>query len=71
MMMARISTDVMRLFWFLCAFVISTSLSIAQQDDYVEGYIKGVDSEGIELPLLGANLYWLDTQSGTTADENG
>ena len=71
MMMVRINTNVMRLFWFLCVFTISTSQLLAQQDDYIDGYIIGADSEGNELPLLGANVYWLDTQVGTTADENG
>jgi hypothetical protein len=61
----------MRLFYYLCALVISTSQLLAQQNDFVDGYIKGVDAEGDELPLLGANVYWLDTQTGTTADENG
>jgi hypothetical protein len=61
----------MRLFWYLCALIISASQLLAQQNDYVDGYIKGVDADGEDLPLLGANVYWLGTQTGTTADENG
>ena len=61
----------MRLFWFLCALVLFTTPILAQEDDYIDGYIKGMNAEGHEHPLLGANVYWLDTQVGTTADENG
>ena len=61
----------MRLFWFLCALVLFATPILAQEDDYIDGYIKGMNAEGHEHPLLGANVYWLDTQVGTTADENG
>jgi len=61
----------MRIIWLLCALSLFASPVLAQQDDYIDGYIKGLDAEGLEHPLLGANVYWLDTQVGTTADENG
>ena len=44
---------------------------LSQQTGYIEGYVKEKDAEGNEIPLLGANVYWLDTLVGTTADENG
>jgi hypothetical protein len=61
----------MRIIWFLLALFLFASPVLAQEDDYIDGYINGIDAEGNEHPLLGANVYWLDTQVGTTADENG
>jgi outer membrane receptor for ferrienterochelin and colicin len=55
---------------FLALFLITFSV-FAQEDSYIQGYIKGKDGAGNVEPLFGANIYWLDTLLGTTADENG
>jgi outer membrane receptor for ferrienterochelin and colicin len=61
----------MRIF-FLTAFLTFIILPLfAQQSKFVKGYIKGVDENGHEHPLLGANVYWLDTLIGTTSNEVG
>jgi len=61
----------MRSYFLLVALTLITLPIIAQQNKYVKGYIKGIDEQGHEHPLLGANVYWSDTLVGTTADEKG
>ena len=71
MMMEQKNTRLMRIYFFMAALILISLPIFAQQNKYVKGYIKGKDEHGHEHPLLGANVYWLDTLVGTTADEMG
>lgn len=53
----------MRIFTILCLFLLSATKLTAQ--------ITGEVRDGYGEPLPGANIYWLNTSDGTTADESG
>lgn len=56
----------MRIIIIICSFFLVLGLS-AQQN----AIIKGKVLEQGDLPLVGANIYWLGTNSGGSSDENG
>ena len=41
----------MRIIWFLSALFLLASPALSQEDDYIDGYIKGIDVEGNEHPF--------------------
>ena len=53
----------MRIFTILCLFLLFATKLTAQ--------ITGEVRDGYGEPLPGANIYWLNTSDGTTADESG
>jgi hypothetical protein len=55
------------LFIFLLIFPISLSLKAQQEKDFIKGKVL----EENEHPVVGANIYWLNTNIGTITDANG
>jgi len=56
---------VIKLFLTVILFV---NISFAQT---LKGYVYELNEKKQKVPLVGTNLYWLNTQLGTTSDENG
>jgi len=61
----------MRAYYLTVIFILIVLPIFAQQSEYIKGYIKGIDEQGHQHPLLGANVYWLDTLVGTTTNADG
>ncbi|MDR2813704.1 MAG: TonB-dependent receptor [Prevotellaceae bacterium] len=51
--------------------LLALSLSVGASAAGVHGVALGVDNNGTEEPLAGANVYWLGAASGVTTDNNG
>lgn len=57
-------------FWLFASLVL-LKLSAYAQEEKVEGQIFEANSNGEELGLSGANVYWLNSPIGTITDEDG
>ena len=57
------------LIYFLC-FLLS-DLQAQEKSKYIEGRVTENFGEDNEEPLIGANVYWLNTLAGTTTDPEG
>ncbi len=55
----------------ILALLITSYISIAQDQDYVEGYVWDTDEKGQKQPLPGASVFWLNSTTGTTTDDAG
>ncbi len=53
----------------IASFILMTSLQA--QQTVVSGDVMEKNSAGESTPVVGANVYWLNTNIGTTTDENG
>ena len=58
----------MKLFFYS---FLSLILSINLFSQSLKGNIYELDESGTKIPLIGTNVFWEDTQIGTTTDENG
>tara|TARA_B100001250_G_scaffold81365_1_gene67040 strand:+ start:36871 stop:39093 length:2223 start_codon:yes stop_codon:yes gene_type:complete len=52
------------------AIVLIVSLGLKAQDQ-IEGEVLELAKDGKKIPVFGANVYWEETQVGTTTDING
>uniref|UniRef100_A0A832DEJ3 TonB-dependent receptor n=1 Tax=Ignavibacterium album TaxID=591197 RepID=A0A832DEJ3_9BACT len=48
--------------------ILFFNISFAQT---LKGFVYELNEKNQKVPLIGTNLYWLNTQLGTTSDENG
>ncbi|MEN8251885.1 MAG: carboxypeptidase-like regulatory domain-containing protein, partial [Bacteroidota bacterium] len=57
---------------FIALLFFTPSLLMAQEvSDFVKGRIVEEDEQGHEVPLEGANVYWLGTTTGSASDQKG
>ena len=52
------------------AIVLVASFSIKAQNQ-IEGRVLELTNDGEKIPIFGANVYWEETNIGTTTDVNG
>ncbi|MBN1252057.1 MAG: TonB-dependent receptor [Bacteroidales bacterium] len=53
-------------------FLFTPNNLFAQQNyEFIKGNVKGADEHEHYVPLVGANVYWADTQIGEITDEKG
>ncbi len=52
-------------------FFLPSGLQAQQISKYIEGKVKEDSGQGDEVPLIGANVYWLNNLAGTTTDPEG
>ncbi len=50
---------------------LHSGLQAQQMSKYIEGRVTENSGQGDEMPLIGANVYWLNTLAGTTTDPDG
>ncbi len=48
-----------------------TGVQAQEKSKYIEGRVMEHSGQGDEMPLIGANVYWLNTLAGTTTDPDG
>lgn len=58
----------MKIIFYLFLALILTSNIFSQS---LKGKVYELDDKGKKLPLIGTNVFWENTQAGTTTDENG
>lgn len=50
---------------------LHSELQAQEMSKYIEGRVTENSGQGDEMPLIGANVYWLNTLAGTTTDPDG
>jgi outer membrane receptor for ferrienterochelin and colicins len=58
----------MKLIFYLLFTLLLSANGFAQS---LKGYVYEIDDKNEKIPLIGANIYWQDTQLGTTSNETG
>lgn len=58
----------MKLIFYLLFTLLLSANGFAQS---LRGYIYELDEKNEKIPLIGANIYWQDTQLGTTSNDSG
>lgn len=58
----------MKLIFYL---LFTLLLSVNGYTQSLNGYVYELDDKNEKIPLIGANIYWLDTQLGTTSNDSG
>lgn len=59
--------------WLLTLLLSLNYVALAQSNDsdHIKGQVIELTPEGEELPMIGANVYWLGTTIGTATNEQG
>ncbi len=58
----------MKLIFYLLFTLSLSAIGFAQS---LKGYVYELDDKNEKIPLIGANIYWKDTQLGTTSNADG
>ena len=51
--------------------ILALLLATSVYPQSLKGKVYELDEKGKKIPLIGTNIFWEDTQTGTTTDENG
>ncbi|MFH0990106.1 MAG: carboxypeptidase-like regulatory domain-containing protein [bacterium] len=61
----------MKLFSIILTILLCSQLLVGQQSNRISGVVREKSEQGIHLPIIGANVYWLGTATGTFTDTSG
>ncbi|MEL7120480.1 MAG: TonB-dependent receptor [Bacteroidota bacterium] len=57
--------------YIICLLLFLPALVFSQSKSRIEGKVVEEIADGTQQPLIGANVYWLNTEEGTTTNEEG